>query len=122
MDRGVSAVVPRTLLAGMSEYQYYEFRAIDRPLTDRQVQELRAISTRAAISRTSFSNDYTYGDLKANPRDRAGWERLLRARMVLGQSQQAAADYREARQAFSGSPADQQALRDAAARLGLPVG
>ncbi|HYT68544.1 MAG TPA: hypothetical protein VEL51_19105, partial [Vicinamibacterales bacterium] len=30
---------------------------------------LRAISTRAAISRTSFSNHYEYGDLKANPRD-----------------------------------------------------
>ncbi len=53
----------------MSEYQYYEFRAIDRPLTDRQMRELRAISTRAAISRTSFSNHYEYGDLKANPRD-----------------------------------------------------
>ena len=33
------------------------------------MQELRAISTRAAISRTSFSNHYEYGDLKANPRD-----------------------------------------------------
>jgi hypothetical protein len=53
----------------MSEYQYYEFRAIDRALTDRQMRELRAISTRAAISRTSFSNHYEYGDLKANPRD-----------------------------------------------------
>ena len=53
----------------MSEYQYYEFRAIDRPLTDRQIRELRAISTRAAISRTRFSNHYEYGDLKANPRD-----------------------------------------------------
>jgi len=53
----------------MSEYHYYEFRAIDRPLTDRQMRELRAISTRAAISRTSFSNHYEYGDLKANPRD-----------------------------------------------------
>lgn len=53
----------------MSEYQYYEFRTIDRPLTDRQMRELRAISTRAVISRTSFSNYYTYGDLKANPRD-----------------------------------------------------
>jgi hypothetical protein len=53
----------------MSEYQYYEFRAIDRPLTDRQTRDLRAISTRAAISRTSFSNHYEYGDLKANPRD-----------------------------------------------------
>ena len=50
----------------MSEYQYYEFRAIDRSLTDRQMHELRAISTRAAISRTSFSNYYTFGDLKAN--------------------------------------------------------
>ena len=53
----------------MSEYQYYEFRAIDRPLTDRQMQELRAMSTRAAITRTSFSSYYTFGDLKANPRD-----------------------------------------------------
>jgi len=52
----------------MSEYQYYEFRTIDRPLTDRQIRELRAISTRAATSRTSFSNHYEYGDLKANPR------------------------------------------------------
>ena len=53
----------------MSEYQYYEFRAIDRLLTNRQMQELRTISTRAAISRTSFSNYYTFGDLKANSRD-----------------------------------------------------
>jgi len=53
----------------MSEYQYYEFRAIDHPLTDQQMRELRAISTRAAISRMSFSNHYEYGDLKANPRD-----------------------------------------------------
>lgn len=58
--------------------------------------------------------------LKQNPRDRAGWERLLRARMVMGDSQQAAADYRTARQAFAGSPADQRALRDAAAQLGVP--
>lgn len=33
------------------------------------MQELRAISTRATISRMSFSNHYEYGDLKANPRD-----------------------------------------------------
>lgn len=58
--------------------------------------------------------------LKQNPRDRAGWERLLRARMVMGDSRQAAADYRTASQAFAGSPADQKALRDAAAQLGVP--
>jgi len=60
--------------------------------------------------------------LKQNPKDRAGWERLLRARMVLGQTQQAAADYRDAAKAFAGSPADQQALRSTAQQLGVPVG
>ena len=51
----------------MSEYQYYEFQAIDQSLTDRQMRELRAVSSRAKISRTTFSNYYTYGDLKASP-------------------------------------------------------
>jgi len=60
--------------------------------------------------------------LKQNPKDRAGWERLMRARMVLGQTQQAAADYRDAARAFAGSPADQQALRAIASQLGVPVG
>jgi len=31
----------------MSEYQYYEFLAIDRPLTADEMAELRALSTRA---------------------------------------------------------------------------
>jgi hypothetical protein len=34
----------------MSEFQYHEFQAIDRPLTDREVQTLRACSSRATIS------------------------------------------------------------------------
>ncbi len=59
--------------------------------------------------------------LKQNPRDRAGWERLMRARMVQGQAEQAAADYRSAARAFAGSPSDQQALREAARQLGVPV-
>jgi hypothetical protein len=36
----------------VSEYQYYEFVAVDHPLTQRQQGELRALSTRARI--TSF--------------------------------------------------------------------
>lgn len=60
--------------------------------------------------------------LKTNPRDRAGWERLIRARMVLGQTDQATTAYRDAARVFAGSPADQQALRQTAAQLGLPVG
>ncbi len=52
----------------MSEYQYYEFLAIDRPLTEEQMQELRSVSSRAEITPTHFSNEYNYGDLKADPR------------------------------------------------------
>jgi hypothetical protein len=52
----------------MSEYQYYEFLAIDRPL-DRAAQDaLRSISSRARITATSFINHYEWGDLKGDPR------------------------------------------------------
>jgi hypothetical protein len=51
----------------MSEYQYYEFLAIDRPLTDGEMKELRSISSRAEITATRFANEYNWGDLKADP-------------------------------------------------------
>jgi hypothetical protein len=50
----------------MSEYQYYEFRAIDRPLTTEEMAELRSYSTRARITPTSFTNDYAWGSFKGN--------------------------------------------------------
>jgi len=52
----------------MSEYQYYEFQAIDRPLSERERRELRACSTRATITSTRFVNHYEWGDLKGDPR------------------------------------------------------
>lgn len=52
----------------MSEYQYYEFTAVDRPLTGRERAELRALSTRAEITATSFVNTYEWGDFKGDPR------------------------------------------------------
>jgi hypothetical protein len=51
----------------VSEYQYYDFKAIDRALTKTEIDALRAISTRAAITTTSFTNHYEWGDLKADP-------------------------------------------------------
>jgi len=51
----------------MSEYQYYEFLAIDRPLTEDEIDELHEISTRATITPVSFTNEYNWGDLKGNP-------------------------------------------------------
>ncbi len=51
----------------MSEYQYYEFQAIDRPLSEADRQALRELSTRARITATSFTNSYEWGDFKGDP-------------------------------------------------------
>jgi hypothetical protein len=51
----------------MSEYQYYEFQALDRPLTEREREELRSVSSRATITATRFTNHYEWGDFKGDP-------------------------------------------------------
>jgi hypothetical protein len=51
----------------VSEYQCYEFLALDRRLTAQEMAELRSISTRAEITPTRFWNEYQWGDLKADP-------------------------------------------------------
>lgn len=50
----------------MSEYQYYEFQAIDRPLSRKEIEILRGCSTRARITPTSFINEYSYGSFKGD--------------------------------------------------------
>jgi hypothetical protein len=50
----------------MSEYQYYEFQAIDRPLTAEEREELRRHSSRARITSTSFVNEYHFGSFKGD--------------------------------------------------------
>jgi len=52
----------------MSEYQYYEFQAIDRPLTKAEQEMLRGLSSRARITTTSFTNHYEWGDFKGDPK------------------------------------------------------
>ncbi len=52
----------------MSEYQYYEFVALDRPLPQEKLQALRALSTRARITSTRFVNHYDWGGFRGNPR------------------------------------------------------
>lgn len=64
--------------------------------------------------------DKLAGELKANPKNTGGWVRLMRARMVLGEGQQAAQDYKQAHQAFAGDAAAQAALQEAAKSLGVP--
>ncbi|GIE64685.1 hypothetical protein [Actinoplanes palleronii] len=65
----------------MSEYQYYEFVALDQALTAKQQGELRAVSSRGRITSSSFVNDYQWSDLKADP---AKWmERYFDAHLYL---------------------------------------
>ena len=64
--------------------------------------------------------DRLAGELKANPHDSGGWVRLMRARMVLGETDKATQAYQDARKAFSGTPAAQAALQEAAKSLGVP--
>ena len=50
----------------MSEYQFYHFLAIDRPLTAKQMAVLRTFSTRARITPSTFVNDYSWGNFRGN--------------------------------------------------------
>ena len=52
----------------LSEYQYYEFQAIDRPVDEADQEALRRLSSRAQINATSFINHYEWGDFKGSPR------------------------------------------------------
>ena len=50
----------------MSQYEYYEFQAVDRPLTVAEMRELRGYSSRAQITPTGFSVDYSWGSFKGD--------------------------------------------------------
>ena len=51
----------------MSEYQYYEFTAVDKPLNEKEMQALRKLSSRAQITSSSFINEYNWGDFRGKP-------------------------------------------------------
>lgn len=51
----------------MSEYQYYEFLAVDRPLDEADRGVLRELSSRARITSWSFTNFYEWGDFRGDP-------------------------------------------------------
>ncbi|PKQ66698.1 hypothetical protein BZG01_10520 [Labilibaculum manganireducens] len=46
----------------MSEYQYYEFRSIDRSLTQKEKEEISSWSTRALVTNASAIFEYHYSD------------------------------------------------------------
>ena len=50
----------------MSEHQYVAFRAIDSPVSKKELAYMRRQSTRAEITPWSFVNEYHYGDFRGN--------------------------------------------------------
>src|SRR5438046_4492662 len=65
----------------MSEYQYYEFQAIDRPLSDKAMRERGSYSSRARITPTSFVNHYSWGSFRGD--ENAWMEKYFDAFMYL---------------------------------------
>lgn len=51
----------------MSEYQYYEFMTVDRPLTSRQLAEVNNLSSHIEASSSHAVIEYHWGDFKHNP-------------------------------------------------------
>ena len=60
--------------------------------------------------------------LKQNPKDVDGWIRLMRSRMVLGETDAARGALRSGLAAFRGDDAAVGRLKSAAAELGVPIG
>lgn len=52
----------------MSEYQYYEFQTIDRPLTSQERESLSQLSSRVQLTATQAIFTYSYGDFPADPK------------------------------------------------------
>ncbi|MBL9166192.1 MAG: hypothetical protein JNN07_00455 [Verrucomicrobiales bacterium] len=50
----------------MSEYQYYEFAAIDGPISDAGLRYAQGCSSSAEVSRVRWQNTYNYGDFRGS--------------------------------------------------------
>lgn len=52
----------------MSEYQYYEFCRINRPLSSEARQVMQSLSSRAQVTTHGAVYVYNYGDFRGNPK------------------------------------------------------
>ncbi len=85
--------------------------------------QVAAMNQMSPADRQATINNMVEGlaaKLKANPKDAAGWAKLMNARMVLGQTDKAAEAYRDAQKAFAGSPTELGQLQAAAKQMGVP--
>lgn len=52
----------------MSEYQYYEFCQLDKPLSQETRKKMTSLSSRAHVSSHGASYVYNYGDFRGDPK------------------------------------------------------
>lgn len=88
--------------------------------TREQMDAARAIPPGEQDEMVKGMVDRLAARLQANPRDEAGWVRLMRSRMVLNDRPGATAALRSALAAFQNDAAVQGRLRTAAGELGVP--
>jgi hypothetical protein len=50
----------------MSEHQIVAFRAIDAPVSEKDLEYMRSQSSRATVTARSFDNEYHFGDFRGN--------------------------------------------------------
>ncbi len=84
-----------------------------------QVQAAQAMSPADRQAMIRGMVDGLAAKLKANPKDEAGWLRLIRARQVLGDTAAARTAREQALAAFAGDAAAQGRIKTAAAEMGL---
>ena len=53
----------------MSEYQYYEFQALDHPLTTSEQTYISSLSSRVQLTSRSAIFTYSYGDFRGEPKE-----------------------------------------------------
>lgn len=85
-------------------------------------QQMEAAGQMSAAERDTMIRgmvDRLAAELKSNPHDMNGWQRLIHARIVLGQKAEAAAAYQAARGAFAKEPEQLGALDRMARALGI---
>jgi hypothetical protein len=55
--------------AAMSEYQHYEFQALDRPLTRDELSYVRSLSSRVELTPTRAVFEYSLGNFQTDPQE-----------------------------------------------------
>jgi cytochrome c-type biogenesis protein CcmH len=98
------------------------FAGVDKGPSASDIEAAAGLSAEDRSAMIAGMVDGLAEKLASSPNDEAGWLKLIRSRMVLGQKEAAARDLEAAKQAFSTEPEALERLTEAARALGIPGG